>query len=889
MRNLLDGSREPWENAGYRDVTVWLRLVTPVTRWLGVSGFVCEVQLAHRDLVALLNPQQHERYIRYTSACLWPRLSLALPLQTLCRALIFETPHKLSAYVSRFLKSRSFRRDNASSLAAQARRRIKRERDEHDLREQPPLDSVEHMRSMYVLASQTCSDQDIDTNTKELILRRTLNIMRVRNNLEGGFLEDCLNQGRNGVQSADTTMVLFTRPMGAFGKKPILFIVLGAGIYFAYDLLWVPTGRLVRAVGETSVKAHHLRLTVLETRSPQYSPAAPGAAGGAGGASAADVVSISEFGPLIDGCRVDQKLGYSAREMRDSSRVLLTLTNKSADMSGPPDAVEFESNGFFIKTNAEPGSQARDPLRFVIHRTNHQALDATQVAEKDWLLFAASDCYYGLNEPQCLPMQTDKADLPLERSATHYVDLSVTWYMLLGTVLSYIPIVVGCIMCAILGFAGFSEKSLSWFAVNFWMPGLAELLTAAGMVLDNIHSPARQLTSFYWWVLGLSSLTFGWIVQFHDLSFMRYCVVHFLVTIIGLNVHNYVNKQKDYVFEVPFSPAITLMFWVVLSISRVVVLRRSVNRMKVDYERYHAEWKALTDDASNVQVLLQIEAVAKGFESRSRPQQRLFLNFSASSTLTTGVGFLPQNLFQLASRPSWACRLRNSLNATASTQVNPPIGSLDQLYLHAALLEPLFVKKVRDMALASSGLVLLHKLLHAKPAASASSATLAADGHISVNTDRPYDSSSRYISWDHALFEQQLKNGGVLCLKSVDRMIEKLTRSYNYDVSVLLDIVRQCIVFETPHHMLLAVKHMQQDPDIHVIRVKNRLSSSYDDASSLGYRDILVNCCIVSQTVRDMGMSEHVCEIQLILRSFMDTKTQQGHERYVRFRNMRCE
>lgn len=515
-------------------------------------------------------------------------------------------------------------------------------------------------------------------------------------------------------------MVLFTRPMGAMSKRPIVFIVLIAGIYFGWDLLAVPTGRLVRAVRETSVRSRHWRLTVLETRQPEYSPlpAAAAAADTVGGGS----VSMSSFGPMIDGCRVDQRYGYSARELVHSSIVYLTLTNpsesdangqgvKSAGVAGVEANVAFAANGFFITTSAESASQPRDPVRFVIHRTAHEALHATEVPEKEWLVFAASNCYFGLNEPQCLPWEKGRADLPLERAATRYVDLTVTWYMMLGSVLAYVPIFVGCIMCAVLGAAGATEKSRGWFAVNFWMPGVAEVITAIGIVVENMHAPEKQSESFYWWVLGFSSLAFGYVIQFRDLSFMRFCVVHFVVTIIGINVHNYINRPTGFHFEIPFSPGITLIFWIIFCISRVVVLRRSLNQIRDDFENYKAEWKALMDDASHVQVLLQIEDVTKEFEYRSRPQQRLLLNLSASTTSTTGAGFLPQNLFWEASRPSWACKCWNAMcwNATASTRSNPPLASLDQLYLHAALLEPLFVKKVGNIALASSGLVLLHK------------------------------------------------------------------------------------------------------------------------------------------------------------------------------------
>jgi hypothetical protein len=52
---------------------------------------------------------------------------------------------------------------------------------------------------------------------------------------------------------------------------------------------------------------------------------------------------------------------------------------------------------------------------------------------------------------------------------------------------------------------------------------------------------------------------------------------------------------------------------------------------------------------------------------------------------------------------------------------------------------------------------------------------------------------------------------------------------------------------------------------------------------------VLVNMTIDTALTRELGVFAHVCELQLILKAFMTHKTRQGHERYVNFRNKRCE
>lgn len=125
-------------------------------------------------------------------------------------------------------------------------------------------------------------------------------------------------------------------------------------------------------------------------------------------------------------------------------------------------------------------------------------------------------------------------------------------------------------------------------------------------------------------------------------------------------------------------------------------------------------------------------------------------------------------------------------------------------------------------------------------------------------------------------------------LKSVDRSVEKLTRVYRGQVSMLLDVVRDCIVVDNVEAMLHVLQRMVQDPEIKLLRVHNRMSQDYHSRDSCGYRDILANFCINTPLTCQMGLSAHVCELQIVLKRFMVHKTNNGHKRYRDFRNKRC-
>eukprot|EP00293_Proteomonas_sulcata_P000567 CAMPEP_0184321404 /NCGR_PEP_ID=MMETSP1049-20130417/118917_1 /TAXON_ID=77928 /ORGANISM="Proteomonas sulcata, Strain CCMP704" /LENGTH=82 /DNA_ID=CAMNT_0026642209 /DNA_START=51 /DNA_END=299 /DNA_ORIENTATION=- len=82
---------------------------------------------------------------------------------------------------------------------------------------------------------------------------------------------------------------------------------------------------------------------------------------------------------------------------------------------------------------------------------------------------------------------------------------------------------------------------------------------------------------------------------------------------------------------------------------------------------------------------------------------------------------------------------------------------------------------------------------------------------------------------------------------------------------------------------------MREDHDIKIVRVKNRLDPSGATGGVGGYRDCAFNIRFVSEEVEALGLDMHICEVQLILKQFYELKSDEGHARYVQFRNMTAE
>ena len=171
------------------------------------------------------------------------------------------------------------------------------------------------------------------------------------------------------------------------------------------------------------------------------------------------------------------------------------------------------------------------------------------------------------------------------------------------------------------------------------------------------------------------------------------------------------------------------------------------------------------------------------------------------------------------------------------------LDSLDTLYMQAIMLEPIFLCKMLEIGQrcsCPSSLALIQPF-------SAEAVGSAPNGDCDVFAE----SSPSAFS----------------LIKSVDRAVQKLARVYQSQACMLLDVVRDCIVVDTIAQMHQIMRDISEDKDIRVLRVQNRMSKEYDPRDSCGYRDVMVNLCINTPLTHQLGLSRHVCELQIILKT----------------------
>jgi len=188
------------------------------------------------------------------------------------------------------------------------------------------------------------------------------------------------------------------------------------------------------------------------------------------------------------------------------------------------------------------------------------------------------------------------------------------------------------------------------------------------------------------------------------------------------------------------------------------------------------------------------------------------------------------------------------------------VTSLDQLCAQATGLDPILRSKIQDWALASNG--------YFKRATK--------------------DNKPDWILWKEARATPEgMASIRWARLKTVGRAIEKLMRSYREDVSRLLDVCRQSIMFESVKDIHDCLQTIMEDPEVEIVRIKNRLDPNYNSFESAGYRDLALNLRIGNHQSAKLGLDTHVCEVQLLLIEVSKIKNDSGHKRYIQFRNLR--
>ncbi|EKX30869.1 hypothetical protein GUITHDRAFT_122923 [Guillardia theta CCMP2712] len=264
----------------------------------------------------------------------------------------------------------------------------------------------------------------------------------------------------------------------------------------------------------------------------------------------------------------------------------------------------------------------------------------------------------------------------------------------------------------------------------------------------------------------------------------------------------------------------------------------AINSVKEDARKYNLMWEELMLRPSTLMLVRKLEHTCEMLESVAQVNRVADLPRSA----------VVSALFQHIQR---RCRQRD-----AHGQL---VRELETLYMQAQQLQVVLRSKVLQWAAISDGYLRAVK------------GQGGGGGLVSVREDL----DKKSIGWAK--------------LKRVDRAVEKIMRCYGGDVSMIVDICRQDIVFDDVQQIITCLRAITNDRDVHMLGVKNSLSTKFDSSRSAGYRHVALYFNISNKETIASRCSRHVCELQLVLSKFYNLKSSEGHRRYICFRNLMGE
>ena len=207
---------------------------------------------------------------------------------------------------------------------------------------------------------------------------------------------------------------------------------------------------------------------------------------------------------------------------------------------------------------------------------------------------------------------------------------------------------------------------------------------------------------------------------------------------------------------------------------------------------------------------------------------------------------------------------------------------LDARYKEALVCHHMFRQLCQEKALMFDGFFAVEE--HAPRSHQMSQETL----DLEQQTLDRATATKKFVKWKDVQGTEEADRIKWTTVKSVDRAIEKLYRTYNFDASRLLDLVRETISFESIAQLRACLANLAEDPCVRIIRIKSQLRREFNArVSSGGYRTIIVNLCLVTPFATAMGVQEHAAELQMTLLPFMRLRTREAHGRYKLFRDLR--
>ena len=534
-------------------------------------------------------------------------------------------------------------------------------------------------------------------------------------------------------------------------------------------------------------------------------------------------LGISALGVLQQGCRV---AGMPAAGADGAGAWTLTLAH--------PVAVD----GWWFET-ATDGPPEWDPVRFRLERS-------------------ADGVVWG-PVPQPMWISDEKMwSVPVGRGAVKEIDLRppVLWVATHCAGLAFFSF--SCYCSCLFGMAGKGRTAAVAMSVGYFLLSLTELLWALQntiSILSGLGNSISISTLHAWtqWIYLIGNLLSAFTIYYEkyilDAESLWFLLTGFVsayeAVLISKSRGQSIGLEVIFTFIWSLSPAITLMM---LLVARYFTIRWVLlTFLAEDRLTYDSVWKIVLAEDQGVGALSRLQHLSDSILLTMSPAEARQLNstlmIKKQCIKTNGhTGGWTHSKRPLTQIPNFS----NSISFSTSSDTGI-ISSLDQLIEQAKGLNIFLKQKSREIALASNGLLL---------AGSVNCRSTA------VEFQRYQSDSSSDVLRTRWLWAS---------VKSSERCIEKLLRSYDGDVSRLLDCCRQRIAFESPSALLSALKAIRSDNEIKIMRIKNMMDIRFDSWRTGGYR---YHCAYPCFKEVDLVESDRLDNLGPSLRCFVVHGTQ---------------
>ncbi len=268
---------------------------------------------------------------------------------------------------------------------------------------------------------------------------------------------------------------------------------------------------------------------------------------------------------------------------------------------------------------------------------------------------------------------------------------------------------MGIICAVVFGLCGYIKQTVLALALSFVVPGLTELICGVFFLCDT-NLPTGTGDSLFFLIHGFGALLMGLMIIFAEDYLMTLPPTFWCINLVALYINNQV-IVKDIPTEIPSAGSFFMGLWLLFLVHRQYLLWRSNKTIESDKRAYQALWNAIISQPDGPREISDLKAavdcLGEGVVAGRRRSESAALTHTLQTARSGG------KCFCWSSVKPWERLVQVNAKDEIENEVWPfkpgrqleeaTVRSVDQLYMQAVIVEPIFQEKVKDLAAASNG------------------------------------------------------------------------------------------------------------------------------------------------------------------------------------------